>query len=90
MFSNYFFKTSSFWNYKNETLDVIQNPENRQFVRDMIEGYFGLSNSYLCFYHSEGSRACSGTINLPQNPDTYDSIIMNAINAVSKITSIIL
>jgi hypothetical protein len=27
---------------------------------------------------------------LPQNPDTYDSIIMNAINAVSKITSIIL
>jgi hypothetical protein len=56
----------------------------------MIEEYFGLSFNYLCFYHTEGARVCSGLPLSPKAIHNYDSFNMNLINAISKVSSIAL
>jgi hypothetical protein len=83
-------RISSFWNYKNATLNAIPNIESREFVKDMIEEYFGLSFNYLCFYHTEGARVCSGLPLSPKAIHNYESFNMNLINAISKVSSIVL
>ncbi len=82
-------KTSNTWKYKNETLTAIQNTENREFAKDMMESYFGLSFRYICFYHTEGSRACSHTESFPKSARNHISLIIDAINVVSTISTLI-
>ena len=88
----YILNCSSFWNYKNETLDAI-NPvynELKLFVSDMFESYFGSRLGYLCLNFQHNSMSCSGYTGDPPVPHKHDSILMNILDAVSKITNIVM
>jgi hypothetical protein len=81
---------SSFWKYRNDSLAAVTQPETKQFISDMISGYFGHGLAYLCLYHRDGSKQCSDLVipPLPESHPRSQSLFIETMNAIARISSI--
>ncbi|CAG2108088.1 unnamed protein product [Medioppia subpectinata] len=94
----YMFKTdithtlvlTAYWRYRTETENAVNSTskELKVFVTDMMDSYFGGGMGCLCFVFYKDSYSCSAYKPDPPVPHLYDSMLMNIVDAMAKITNV--
>ena len=93
MFKLYFYFDSAFWRYKRDTIETIDPniPDLRAFVSDMMDSFFKDSMSLVCFpFKMKQETICSYYPPDSAEGQIRESILMNMVDAISKITYIVL
>ncbi|CAG2108086.1 unnamed protein product [Medioppia subpectinata] len=80
----------AYWRYRTETENAVNSTskELKVFVTDMMDSYFGGGMGCLCFVFYKDSYSCSAYKPDPPVPHLYDSMLMNIVDAMAKITNV--